>query len=279
MPTRVYIESAFCKGDRGGNEAGVVLFDEGLRDARKREIARALAYSETAFVTRGSRADFKLEYFTPTDEVPLCGHATIAAFDLMRRRGLLDGSAYSFETKAGVFSLLLERETIFMEQAKPAYFETLEASALEACFGGTGGFAQYPAQIVSTGLRDILLPIESAEALHTLRPRFDEIAEISRTCGAVGIHAFALRGERIFCRNFEPLCGIPEEAATGTANCALAGYLRRRGILRRSVYRMEQGAAMGAPSAITVRIEADGDGDISRIFAGGKGRFIGERLL
>jgi PhzF family phenazine biosynthesis protein len=279
MAARVYIASAFCKDGRGGNKAGVVLFDDSLSPARKQEIASKLGCSETAFVTRGRRADFALEYFTPCEELPLCGHATIAAFALMRRLGLLDMTVYSFEAKAGIFSLRLNGETILMEQAAPAFFETVERQALAECFDASGFAAQYPIQIVSTGLRDILLPMESAEALRALKPHFDAISELSRACGAVGIHAFALRGERIECRNFAPLCGIPEEAATGTANCALAGYLHKRGILRRSVYSMEQGAALGSPSEITVRIETGGDGEISRIFVGGQGRFVDEMFL
>ncbi|MDR2355813.1 MAG: PhzF family phenazine biosynthesis protein [Clostridiales Family XIII bacterium] len=278
MAVRVYIVSAFCKDDRGGNRAGVVLFKNALRVAQKKEIARKPGCSETVFVTRGTRADFRLVYFTPCAEVPLCGHATIAAFALMRRLCMLDLSAYSFETKAGVFSLRLCDERIFMEQAAPAYFETIESPALAKCFDAADISARYPIQIVSTGLRDILLPMESAEALYALTPRFDEIAEISRKYDAVGIHAFALRGERILCRNFAPLYGIPEEAATGTANCALAGYLHRRGILRQSDYNIEQGASLGAPSEISVRIETDG-AEISRIFVGGKSRFIEELSL
>jgi PhzF family phenazine biosynthesis protein len=85
MPTKVYIVRAFCKDGNGGNEAGVVLFGDDLRTERKQAIARKLGYSETVFVAHAERADFRLAYFTPTGEVPLCGHATIAAFALMRR--------------------------------------------------------------------------------------------------------------------------------------------------------------------------------------------------
>lgn len=76
----IYVVSAFCKNNKGGNKAGVVLNRQDLTDAQKLEIAKQLGYSETAFVTASCMADFKLQYFTPTEEVPLCGHATIAAF-------------------------------------------------------------------------------------------------------------------------------------------------------------------------------------------------------
>jgi PhzF family phenazine biosynthesis protein len=272
---KVYTESAFCRDGAGGNKAGVVLFESGLGDGRKREIAGRLGYSETAFVTRSDRADFKLEYFTPTEEVPLCGHATIAAFSLMLRLGMLDRTSYSFEAKAGLLSVSIDDGAIFMEQNRAQYFEILDKSIFATCFGADIVSERYPIQIVSTGLRDIMLPVLDEAALNAMKPDFDAISEISRSVDAVGVHAFALCGGRIICRNFAPLYGIPEESATGTANCALASYLHRHRIMRRGEYRMEQGHSMDMPSEITVRLAEDG-GEISKIYVGGRGRFIGE---
>ena len=79
----VYVMSAFSKENKGGNKAGVVLNREDLTVRQKMAIAKELGYSETAFVTHSDVADYKIEYFTPTDEVPLCGHATIATFSLL----------------------------------------------------------------------------------------------------------------------------------------------------------------------------------------------------
>ena len=77
----VYVASAFSKDGAGGNKAGVVLERPDLNAVEKMAIAKELGYSETAFVcaAEGGKT-FSLEYFTPTDEVPLCGHATIASF-------------------------------------------------------------------------------------------------------------------------------------------------------------------------------------------------------
>lgn len=77
MKVNVYVASAFSKDDMGGNRAGVVLGETKLNKAEKTAIAYQLGYSETAFVLKSGKADFKLEYFTPTGEVPLCGHATV----------------------------------------------------------------------------------------------------------------------------------------------------------------------------------------------------------
>ena len=89
----VYVVSAFCKDGRGGNKAGVVLDHQDLVPAEMTAIAKELGCSETAFVMPSDTADFKLRYFTPTEEVPLCGHATIATFSLLHSLGKLDKDA------------------------------------------------------------------------------------------------------------------------------------------------------------------------------------------
>lgn len=67
----IYVTSAFCKDNQGGNKAGVVFDHPELTIAQKMAISSELGYSETAFVTDSDCADYKLEYFTPTEEVPL----------------------------------------------------------------------------------------------------------------------------------------------------------------------------------------------------------------
>ena len=82
----------------------LVLLEKCLKHAvsEKMDIAKERGYSEIAFVTDSKEADYKLEYYTPTDEVPLCGHATIAAFSLLYHRGELTKPAYTIETKAEI---------------------------------------------------------------------------------------------------------------------------------------------------------------------------------
>lgn len=83
-----YVASAFSKDDKGGNKAGVII-GRRFTEAQKTEIAGYLRYSETVFVSISTFNDFKLEYFTSKGEIPLCGHATIAAFTVLRHLGLL----------------------------------------------------------------------------------------------------------------------------------------------------------------------------------------------
>ena len=278
MKINVYVVSAFCKDNSGGNLAGVVLWEDELNESEKIAIANKLGYSETAFVTKSSIANFKLEYFTPACEVPLCGHATIATFALMQHLGRLAEETYSFESKVGVLEITIDEGKIFMEQSQPQYSELIEKKELAACFDIDYITDQYPIQIVSTGLPDMIVPIKDEKMLTALTPNFEEITKISRKYDAIGIHAFVLQGDRIICRNFAPLYDIPEESATGTANCALVSYLYRHEIKRREEYTIEQGYSLNLPSEITVRITCDNN-EISRIFVGGYGCLVEEKEI
>ena len=68
---KVYVASAFSKDEKGGNKAGVLINDYNLTVKQKMKVAEILGYSETAFISKSDKADFKLEYYTPVEEVPL----------------------------------------------------------------------------------------------------------------------------------------------------------------------------------------------------------------
>ena len=101
----VYVISAFSIDGMGGNKAGVVLDSRDLMPAKMMAIAKDLGYSETAFLMESNTADFKIRYFTPTEEVSLCGHATIATFSILNSLGRLSKDTYTIETKAGSLNL------------------------------------------------------------------------------------------------------------------------------------------------------------------------------
>ncbi len=277
----VYVMSAFSKDNKGGNKAGVVLNREDLTVQQKMEVAKELGYSETAFVTKSDKADYKIEYFTPTDEVPLCGHATIATFSLLQHLDLLKKSEYLIETKAGVLRMKLsENGMIFMEQNKPQYLDILDVDQFAGCLEAKWIDKKYPIQIVSTGLKDIIMPIDSVEHLAKLQPDFHIMSELSRDFQVVGVHAFAFTEgmeTTAICRNFAPLYGIDEESATGTANCALASYLFRH-YQKKSRYIFEQGHQLGQISQIIVDVVAE-DEEIKEIFVGGYGYLVCEKNL
>lgn len=279
MEVTVYVASAFSKNLKGGNKAGVVLMTEPLTTRQKMEIARQLGYAETAFISDSETADFKLVYFTPKEEVDLCGHATVGAFVILAHLNKLTKSDYTIETNSGVLDITLKDDSIFMEQNKPTFYETLEQSEFIDCFDTSVIEERYPVQIVSTGLKDILVPIKSEKDLHDLQPNFDKIKLLSDEYDVVGMHLYTMEDNRIICRNFAPRFDIDEEAATGTSNCALASYLYQNRYLQKETYVFEQGYSLASPSEIIVKLATNDQDEIEKVYVGGKGYYCETKCL
>lgn len=273
----VYVASAFSKDQQGGNKAGVVLDAPTLTTNQKMEIAKELGYAETAFVSTSKVADFKLEYYTPEEEVDLCGHATIATFVVLTKLNLLVKEKYLLETNSGTLTIDINENIIYMQQTQPVFSNTLSPSVFSNCFDINLIDSKLPIQIVSTGLRDILIPIKSYQSLHSFQPNFNELSKISREYDVIGAHLYTIENERIICRNFAPLYGINEEAATGTSNGALACLLYTQGI-KKNVYRFEQGYSLNAPSEILVHLQTN-ENRIEKVYVGGQGYFCETKKL
>lgn len=277
----VYVAVAFSKDAKGGNKAGVVLGRSELTSVQKAAIAKEMGYSETAFVLDSDKADFKLQYFTPTEEVPLCGHATIAAFSTLKLLNMLDKPDCTIETEAGILNIHIKDDgLILMEQNRPAYLEVLDSDIFTGCIERNFIDHRFPIQIVSTGLNDVMLPVDSVEHLEQLSPDFEMIANMSKEKEVVGVHAFTIIKESdvtAICRNFAPLYGIDEESATGTANCALACYLFKY-YKQQSQYVFEQGHNMGDISRIVVNLSYH-ENVLDSVFVGGYGYLLGKRSL
>ena len=277
----VYVAAAFSKDDKGGNKAGVVLGRSELTSVQKVAIAKEMGYSETAFVLDSDKADFKLQYFTPTEEVPLCGHATIAAFSTLKLLNMLDKPDCTIETEAGILNIHIKDDgLILMEQNRPTYLEVLDSDIFTGCIERNFIDHRFPIQIVSTGLNDVMLPVDSAEHLEQLSPDFEMIANMSKEKKVVGVHAFTMIKESdvtAICRNFAPLYGIDEESATGTASCALACYLFKYH-KQQPQYIFEQGHNMGAISRIAVNLSYHGN-VIDSVYVGGYGYLLGKKSL
>lgn len=284
MTSMIYKATAFSTDINGGNLAGVVLDADLLNEDQMLNIAQKIGYSETAFVMKSNKADFKLRFFTPVDEVDLCGHATVATFNLLRDLNIIDTGDYTQETKAGILKIKVQEKSIYMEQNTPQYFELLNKKELENCFQSSNKnyIDDMPIQIVSTGLKDIMLPVKNLETLIELKPNLDEIERLSKKYNAVGIHAFSLdtiNDHEAHTRNFAPRYGINEESATGTSNGALACYLMNYlGNNFDGNFTIEQGYSMDRPSKIKVQLKYDGD-NIKKVYVGGRAAIISSEEL
>lgn len=272
--TKIYVASAFCKDKKGGNRAGVVFDDNVLSDDDKKNIAKQLGYAETAFISESDKADYCIRYFTPAEEVPLCGHATIASFGVLNYLKMLDKEKYRIETQSAVLDILVKNGEIMMEQNIPTFYEEIPLEEIKECFDIDCINQDIPIQIVSTGLKDILVPIKSIDLLEKLNPNFEIIKRVSEKYNVVGTHLYTLNDEGIVCRNFAPLYEVDEESATGTSNCALAGFLYKRLDIKKNQYIIEQGYSLDLPSVIKVNVITDKSDNIIKIYVGGKSEFL-----
>lgn len=274
MLNSLYRVTAFTDDINGGNLAGIVMDADSLTDKQMLIIAKEVGYSETAFVMKSDKADFRVRFFTPVDEVDLCGHATVATFNLLRDLGIITIGDYTQETKAGILKLQVYHNYVFMEQKTPKYYEFIHKEEIETCFESQvkDYISDLPIQIVSTGIKDILLPVKDLQVLLGLHPNLDLIEAISRKYDVVGIHAFcldAIHSGDAHARNFAPRFGIAEESATGTSNGALACYLMK--YLKNEfngLFTIEQGYSMARPSKIIAKIKCDID-EVVEVYVGG----------
>ncbi|WP_346871457.1 PhzF family phenazine biosynthesis protein [Clostridium sp. UBA5119] len=277
MKVNVYKVNSFAKTKEGGNAAGVVLDADSLSERNMRKLAWILGFSETAFLLQSNVADFKVRFFTPTEEVDLCGHATIATFHTMASLGLLKPGLYKQETKAGILGIeIKEDHSVMMNQPVPVFSEIIDSEEIAESLNIKDSQMpeELPSQIVSTGLRDIMIPVKSIQILNEIKPDMEKIKNISRKYNAVGYHVFALesfQGAHAHCRNFAPLYDIPEEAATGTSNGALGCYLYHYGKINKeqaSNLVFEQGYSMKKPSEILVSLSLK-ENEIQEVRVGG----------
>ncbi len=266
--------AAFPKTEFGGNKAGVYIRADDLNDKEMQKIAKNVGYSETAFVMHSDIADFKVRFFTPLSEVDLCGHATIATFNLLRDLDVISPGTYTQETKAGVLELVVKKDTVYMEQVLPEFFNILDEKDIHFCFKNKHFVDEFlPIQIVSTGLKEIFLPVKDVETLNSLEPNIEEIIEASVKHNVIGIHAFSVSDEvDAYGRNFAPFVGINEESATGTSNGALGCYLFEH-VIKKHKYTLRQGYSMKMPSEIITKLESNNN-TIHKVWVGGTAKIL-----
>lgn len=278
MNITVYLLDSFVSPQGGGNPAGVVLDADTLSGSDMQNITKKVGFSETVFITKSHQATAKTRFFTPETEIDLCGHATIAAFAFLYHLKKLTSGHFSQETKSGILGIEIKSDgSVFMEQAPPQFHDTLPAPAIAPSLGlrVQDVHSSLPIQIVSTGVKDIIIPLRSLATLNAIKPNFDEIVRISKKYDAIGYHAFTLEtlhNSSAHCRNFAPSCGIPEESATGTSSGALACYLYHYGPgdkKQASALSFEQGYILNSPSEILANLELS-DGEIQQVYVGGK---------
>jgi PhzF family phenazine biosynthesis protein len=215
--TPVYILDAFTDRLFTGNPAAVVLFDRYPADAILQAIAAENSLAETAFLEpRGE--DWTLRWFTPTVEVPLCGHGTLASAWLILKRLHPQLERVTFHTReAG--PLKVQRTDRGLSMDFPADVSAAFAIDLTHCI-------DQPIIEVRRSERYYMAVLASVQSVRDARPDFAAIAALDR--GALFVTAPGEGDFDCVSRCFVPAHGIPEDSVTGGAHCMLAPYWSAR---------------------------------------------------
>lgn len=207
---------AFAERPFTGNPAGVCLLGESRDAGWMQSVAAEANLSETAFAVPRGTAGYDLRWFTPSVEVDLCGHATLATAHVLWESGRLAPEATArFHTRSGL--LTATREGSWIELDFPALVPK-PAQAPEGLLRALGASPEGVLQ--SRG--EILLVLSSEEAVRALRPDFAALARVGSS--ATIVTALARSGSDFVSRFFAPNLGIDEDPVTGAAHCVLAPY-------------------------------------------------------
>ncbi|WP_347560953.1 PhzF family isomerase [Clostridium sp. JN-1] len=243
---KIYQVDSFTREKFHGNPAGVVPNADGLTDEQMQRIARELNNSETAFVFSSSVPDYDVEvrFFTPTTEVPLCGHATIAAHYVRAVEGTAVSGTVLQKTKAGILPVDIVQEyhdfSIIMTQGAPEVSEPFSSDLVKRIARALGIAINdiredCPIAIASAGHSKIMVGIKENGRLHSLKPNMEELSAISAEVGCNGYYVFTLNPDEevlVHGRMFAPAIGISEDPVTGNANGPLGMYLVHYGICK-----------------------------------------------
>lgn len=273
-----YQIDSFTKERFKGNPAGVVVNADGLNDNQMLLIARELNNSETAFLfsSNSDDCDGEIRYFTPKTEVPICGHATIAAMYAKAVEDNLDSCVLRIKTRIGIlpFEIVKEKRDyqITMTQGKfelGPTFEDSETQKLLAALGlkPTDIDEKCPVQIASTGHSKVMIGIKSRKKLNDLTPNFNDLADLSQQIHCNGYFVFTFDSDRkdilTYGRMFAPAIGINEDPVTGNANGPLGGYLIQNKIVNPENNSFEfsgmQGEKIDRLGVVKVKVQIEND--------------------
>ncbi|GAE36953.1 PhzF family phenazine biosynthesis protein [Halalkalibacter akibai] len=264
----IYHVDAFTSVAFGGNPAGVVPDANNLTSEMMQKIAKEVNLSETAFLQTSENshaADFRIRYFSPTNEIDFCGHATLATtWILLTELGYNNRSSITLETNVGLIEMELSSEGIMMTQLSPKLKEI--NSDLEHIVELVGLRIddidqRFACKLSYTGNWHLLVPVKTKEAVDRAKPNFEFLSQHNQMNNICTTHLFTFDSQEegclLYTRDFAPAVGILEDPVTGSANGALAGYLYLEGIVpsdRDYKFTIAQGHKLGRPGYVKVEI-------------------------
>ena len=220
---------AFAETPLTGNPAAVMPLDKWLRDDVMQAIAAENNLSETAFTvpSDAEEYDFDLRWFTPTAEVDMCGHATIASGNV-----LMTGQSVRFSTRSGLMAVTRRGELLELDMRAARLTEVNEPELCAAL-----GLPDSPAWLADGYNDAAIIEVADEAAVRAVAPDFAALKQIHRMA------VITARGQQhdVASRVFVPYLGIDEDPVTGSAHAALVPYWAER--LGRSEFTALQASA------------------------------------
>ncbi|XP_057964454.1 uncharacterized protein LOC131155385 [Malania oleifera] len=249
QPVKYFVADAFTDLAFKGNPAAVCLLEEERDEKWLQAVATEFNLSETCYLTRISDSEspdssrgtqnprFRLRWFTPTAEIDLCGHATLAAAHVLFTSGLVNTNKIEFSTLSGILTAqkvpeikkpdinCLDAEAqqqFFIELDFPTVMvvecDSVEVSSVHKALKGASVI-----DIKKTG-NNLLVELSSAKTVADFQPEFDEIEKCPGQGLIITGLAPAHSGFDFVSRYFCPKYGVKEDPVTGSTHCALAPY-------------------------------------------------------
>jgi len=297
MRVRYYTCDVFTDTRFGGNQLAVLPEADGLDAGLMQRIAREFNFSESTFVLAPEAGHTRrVRIFTPMSEVPFAGHPNVGTAFVLATIGafgpLADETTVVFEEEAGLVPVTVRSAAdggVRCELAAPqgltlgreAPVELLaRAVSLAPADVATGAHAPL---VASVGLPFVIAELTGRDALERARPDGAGIeALVAAGVQPPDVHLYVRSGDEFDLRTrmFSPLDGIPEDPATGSANCALAALLARLTPAADGsfAWRIAQGVEMGRPSVLEARADKRG-GEVVGAWIGGESVLVSEGTI
>lgn len=269
---RVYHVDAFTTEKFGGNAAGVVLDGDLLTEDEMQNIAKELNLPESVFLlpAHDKEADYRVKYFTPTEEVNFCGHATVGLTWLLATElGLAkEKTGVVLETKIGNVPVVWHEENdkvidVEMTQVAPKTRDfMIDLEELSDMLGISSDRIDpsYPIKLANTGNWHLLVPMKTQKDIDQAAPNLAALGKMNKEQNITTTHLYTFHTTKecdLYTRDFAPGIGIPEDPVTGAANGALAGYLYLEGIISQQEIthlNIAQGDAIGRPGILRITV-------------------------
>jgi predicted PhzF superfamily epimerase YddE/YHI9 len=215
-PIRYFVVDAFTNRPFRGNPAAIVPLTSWRDDGWLQSVAMEMNLSETAYFVQNGQG-YDLRWFTPTTEVDLCGHATIASAVVLAHLGqLAEGSVAAFSTRSGILGARRTGSRIVLD------FPSLPVKPTDPPAGVLESLGVEPVFVGRSAI-DVLVEVESEEVLRGIAPDFKRLGLV-KTRGVI-VTSKSRDPEYDFAsRSFFPALGIDEDPVCGSAHCALAPY-------------------------------------------------------